>query len=208
MTYAEQTISEFLGSVASDRVTPAGGTAAAVSGAIGAALCEMVCIHTIAAGTGGDSTAETDACDNTQSFATVRDELRGQRRCLLALADADASAVDEFLSSNDVERPPERSSQATTEQKRAIGVPLAIADTSLAVLENAAVVIAPGNRNALADGVTGAYLARGALQSALYIVWTNADQLEDPEFLGKITGRASEIEASAERAFDRIEGVS
>lgn len=47
MNFADQTISEFLEDVAATTVTPSGGAVAAIGGAFGAALCEMVCIHTI-----------------------------------------------------------------------------------------------------------------------------------------------------------------
>lgn len=47
MSYRELPINQFLADIASKNVTPAGGSGAAVVGAVGASLCEMVCIHTI-----------------------------------------------------------------------------------------------------------------------------------------------------------------
>lgn len=204
MTYAEQSIAEFLGNVASKQVTPAGGSAAAVSGAIGASLCEMVCIHTVGGGNGGNTAEESRDFDGAQTLTVVRDELREQRRRLLALADADAEAVDALLSAIDAEPSSQRGTEATTEQKRAVGVPLAIAEASLAVLENAVVAVERGNPSAVADGVIGAYLSRAALQSALFIVRSNVAGLEDRDFAEEVTDRAAEIEVSAERTWERI----
>ncbi|WP_348533021.1 cyclodeaminase/cyclohydrolase family protein [Halolamina sediminis] len=45
--YRALTTERFLADVASDRAAPAGVSAAAVTGALGAALCEMACIHTL-----------------------------------------------------------------------------------------------------------------------------------------------------------------
>jgi formiminotetrahydrofolate cyclodeaminase len=68
-------IDRFLDGIASENVTPAGGTATAVVGAIGVSLCEMVCIH---ADADGDATAD---------LTDVRDDLRRQRGHLLDLAE-------------------------------------------------------------------------------------------------------------------------
>ena len=85
MTFADQPIGEFLDAVASEQVTPSGGAVAPVGGAMGAALCEMVCIHTV--DTDGSETAADELID-------VGGALADQRERLLDLADEDAAAVD------------------------------------------------------------------------------------------------------------------
>lgn len=195
MKYADQSIAAFLENVASERVTPAGGSAAAVSGAVGASLCEMVCLHTVGAGDGAEKGDEQTA--DAEALTDAGDDLRRQRTRLLELADADAAAVESLLSTAADE-------SAAGAQRRATGVPLAIAETCLAVLENAAVVTAAGKSNAVPDAVTGGFLARAALESALFIVHSNVSRLEDRDFAEEVTGRAAEIEASAERTWERI----
>ena len=81
-SYRTQPIDEFLSGIASRRVTPAGGSASAVSGAIGASLCEMVCLHTV-------EKAGDDAV--SQELVEAGETLRTQRDGLLTLADADAA---------------------------------------------------------------------------------------------------------------------
>ena len=87
MTVADRTIGEFLNDIASENVTPAGGTAAAIGGATGAALCETVCIHTI----------ERDGpADGKTELAEIRTDLGTQRAHLLDLAERDAEVVAAF----------------------------------------------------------------------------------------------------------------
>ena len=86
MTFADQSIDEFLESVASATVTPSGGAVAAVCGAAGAALCQMVCIHTA----GKDGYADVE-----REMHSARDAFETHRIRLLALADEDGPGSDE-----------------------------------------------------------------------------------------------------------------
>lgn len=183
MNYATQPVDQLLAAVASENVTPAGGTVAAVVGAAGASLCEMVCIHT-----GGDGASELD---------TVREDLRRQRRGLLELADADAEAVASLLAVI-------REGDSDTEAKRATGVPLAVAEGCLTVLEAAPSVVERGNPNAVPDAVTGVLLAHAALRAAVFTVRSNLDHIEDDAFVEGTERRASEVERAAERAAERV----
>jgi formiminotetrahydrofolate cyclodeaminase len=184
MKYASQSIGEFLRNVASTNVTPAGGTAAAVVGATGASLCEMVCIHTI----------ENEPTDGeTRELVDVRDDLATQRVHLLELADADSAAVEAVLSDDDL-----------TERKRAVGVPLTIATACRDVLDQATVVTERGRRTAVPDGVTGGFLAHAALRATVYTVRSNLPRIPDPSFVERVEQRADDIERSGERAYEQV----
>lgn len=187
MTYDEQTIGEFLDGVASREVTPAGGTSAALVGAIGTALCEMVCLHTI----GRDEYADVAA-----EMADVRDDLRTRRELLLDLADRDAEVVEDLLGTAD-------GSDPTAARKRATGVPLAIAEACLPVLEHAAVLTETGNSNAAPDAGTGSFLVRSALEASLFTVRYNLVGISDPSFVEEMETRATDLERSAEAEFER-----
>ncbi|MFC6838137.1 cyclodeaminase/cyclohydrolase family protein [Halomarina ordinaria] len=188
MGYDDRSIGGFLDLVASHRVTPAGGTGAAVGGAIGTALCEMVCLHTI----GRDEYA-----DVRDEMTALRTELETQREALLTLADRDAAVVDALLDADgDADR--------TAAAKRATGVPLAIGEACLTVLERATVLTKKGNRNAVPDAVTGAYLVHGALRASVFTVRTNTARLSDSAFAEEMETRAADIERSAERELDRL----
>ncbi|MFB6295243.1 MAG: cyclodeaminase/cyclohydrolase family protein [Halobacteriales archaeon] len=184
MDPSDQTLDEFLSSTASERVAPAGGTASAVVGATGAALCEMVCIHTI----GNDESAQGDVAD-------ARDELRRVRERLLDLADADARTVSDLFPADDG---PDESTL-----KRSIGVPLAIADACLTVLELAATVAADGTRTAVVDAGTGVFLARSALRASVFTARSNLALVSDPSFVARIERRTAAIERDAEEASEQ-----
>jgi len=187
MHYRDQSLDGFLSGVASNRVTPAGGTATAVVGALGAALCEMVCIHTVDGGASGGAAT---------GLADVRDDLHRQRGHLLELADTDGRVVDELFGADSgvVDQ---------SDVKRSIGVPLTIADACLNVLELATDVTETGNRNAVADAATGVILARSALRAAVFTVRHNVDQVSDSAFVEDVERDVAELEKRADEASER-----
>jgi len=188
VTVADQSIGAFLDAVASEQVTPSGGAAAAVSGAMGAALCEMVCIHTT---------------DDTRSRALddASDRLEEGRHRLLELADEDVTAVRDLQTAFENDVPPAKRADAA---RRATDVPLSIAETALAVIESAVAVTESGNPNAVPDGVTGAFLAYGALRASLSTVAVNLELLDDEDYVAQADERSTEIATTAETALSRV----
>ena len=191
MSYDDVRIGAFLDDVASERVAPAGGTVVAVTGAMGAALCEMACIHTMSARETSDAAVRygTDG-EVERSFEAIRGDLARRRRELLALATQDATLVDELFG-GDAGEPADRL------EKRAAGIPLATAESSLAVLQDAAVVVGRGRSGVVADARSGAFLADAAVQASLSTVRVNAAALSDRSFAETMAARADALSASA-----------
>jgi formiminotetrahydrofolate cyclodeaminase len=189
MSYGDQPISDFLNDVASKRVTPAGGSAAALVGAIGTALCEMVCLHTI---------GKNGYADVEEEMIEIHEDLQNQRHFLLDLADKDAEVVDELLVAY------RDGSDQTVVMKKATGVPLTIAEACLRVIEHATVVSRKGNENTIPDAGTGSFLVYSALQASIFTVQSNLDQLSDSEFTKEMETRAVAIEQSAELEFEQV----
>jgi formiminotetrahydrofolate cyclodeaminase len=190
MPCTEQSISEFLAGVASDDVAPAGGTAVAVVGAIGASLCEMACIHS----TGGAASA----AEGTE-LADVRALLETQRSTLMGLARADAEVV-ESLFTDDVDR------ATQSEMKQAAGIPLAIAERCLTVVDLAVTVTEEGDSDATADARMGAVLAAGAVRASLLAVRHNLPWVEDQSFVERTRRRVAELEAGVARSLEDVTG--
>jgi formiminotetrahydrofolate cyclodeaminase len=188
MDYRTPTINEFLARIASENVTPAGGTAAAVVGAIGTSLCEMVCVHTVE----HDEYASVAA-----DMVDIREELRRQREHLLDLAETDATVVDELFSTTADEA-------KQSDIKRSIGVPLTIADACGTVLDLAIEITSKGNRNALPDAGTGVYLVHAALRASVFTVRSNLDQVSDQSFIDEVEQRIVEIESRADDAYEQV----
>ncbi|EMA10410.1 cyclodeaminase/cyclohydrolase family protein [Haloarcula marismortui] len=189
MTFADQPIGEFLDAVASEQVTPSGGAVAPVGGAMGAALCEMVCIHTV--DTDGSETAADELID-------VGGALADQRERLLDLADEDAAAVDAVgaaFESGDADR-----IQAAS--KRSTEVPLETAEVCLDVVKQARTVTAKGAPVAVPDATVGALLAAAALQASVSTVRANLDMLDDESVVAAMKQQASKVAAAGEAALD------
>lgn len=187
MEYDAQSMDQFLSGIASGSVAPAGGTAAAVCGAIGTALCEMVCIHGLNHG---------DLAGDRDLVSAARDELAADRDRLLVLGNEDADLVDELFGGATVDLD-------EADAKRAIGIPLAVADTCRDVLETTTAVTVAVPGPVAVDAGTGAFLVRAALDASLFTVRHNADLVDDPEFLAGLDRRVSDIETVAGTAFDR-----
>jgi len=189
MTFADRPIGEFLDDVAASQVTPSGGAVAAVSGAMGAALCEMGCIHTVGTERSGVASGELSA---------IADALADNRERLLALADEDAAAVDAVgvaFESGDDDR-----IQAAS--KRSTEVPLETAEVCLDVVEHARTVTAKGTAVAVPDTAVGALLAAAALRASVSTVRANLDLIDDEPFVAAMKQRADKAEAVGEVTLD------
>lgn len=202
MGIADMPIGAFLEALASEELTPSGGSTAAVAGAMGAACCEMVCVHTDGGSDASASDVEQSAGDDASTAsqtATGADlparatELAACRERLLELADEDVAAVSAFETTS------ERENEAQNEaESRLLAVPVRTAETCLVVLECAEAVLRAGTPRALADGVTGVLLAAGALEAAVYTARTNLEASEEAS--EPTERRLASIEADAATA--------
>ncbi|QHS17065.1 cyclodeaminase/cyclohydrolase family protein [haloarchaeon 3A1-DGR] len=213
MTIADRPIGDFLADVASARVTPSGGAVAAVGAAMGAALCEMVCIHTVGHEDDRAATnaAETNAAQGPKDaegtdpdFIALRSVFGDRRERLLELADADVAAVNAVGEAFAADVGPDRRHEAA---ERATEVPIETAATARDVLTDAIAVIEHGNRNAVPDGVTGAFLAHAAVRASTATVRANLASLED-EPAATFAERADAIEADADRALAAVRSAT
>jgi formiminotetrahydrofolate cyclodeaminase len=192
MSLADEPCGEFLANVASDAVTPSGGSVAALTGAAAASLCEMVCLHTA----GNDSTTQT-----TVELADIGGRLHANRQRLLELADADVAAVERVQSTYG-----DASTAALDREdalEHATEPPIETAEVCLDVLDDATAVAAEGSSHAVADALTGVFLAHAALQAAVWTARANLDQLDDGPFVSDSLDRLADIEREGERAFER-----
>lgn len=180
-------LDQFLDAIASSRVAPAGGSAAALTGAIGAALAEMAARHT------RERRGETDAVDLT----LAQERLAQQRTVLLTLASEDADAIGALFGEG-AEDPDD------AVVSRATGIPLSIADACVTVLE-AALDIAESVDGAVRQDLhTALSLTVGAAWAAIRTVDPNLDLLEDAEVRVELEQRAETTTERLSKAVDRI----
>jgi formiminotetrahydrofolate cyclodeaminase len=188
MSFAEQSLRQFLAHLASGSPTPGGGSAAAVSGGIAASLAEMVCNLTI----GKERYAAVDA-----QMREVRDTLANTRAALLKLADEDAAAFDDVMAAFKMPKGDERSQAIQQASKHATEVPLETAEHCMDVLKKAAIVARTGNQNSITDAGTAALLAHASLNAALYNVRINLSGITDETFCSKMISRVEQLTGQA-----------
>lgn len=195
VNFADQPLGTYLDDLASGTVPPGGGSAAAVGGATGAALCELVCNNTI---------GHADHAEVQAEMTEVRDELAANRARLMELAAEDSDAIEELMAAYGRPEGDGRDEAIQVASKRATTVPLGVAEACLDVIERAAMVTEMGNPNAAPDGAIGAFLADGALRAAAFTVGVNLPHVEDEDFVADAGRRVAEVGSAADAALDRV----
>jgi formiminotetrahydrofolate cyclodeaminase len=190
----EQTIDRFLATLASDSPTPGGGAVAALAGAAGAALIEMVCHLTI------DKKNYEDAWDRMRE---IRGHAERARRELVALATRDASAFDGVIEAFKMPKDTEdqRATRAAAIQRgylAAAQVPLEIARTSASLMPLALETVERGNVNAASDGVSAGQMLFAGTECAIYNVQINAAALKDEAAAATLRDEVARLQSKAE----------
>lgn len=196
----ERSIADYSALVASASPTPGGGSVSATVGAFACALAEMVCNVTLA------GTAEPDNAERLRDTAASGSRLRNR---LLDLAAADERAYGGYQAawamprSNDAEKRLRREAldSALTE---ATDVPLAIARTTLDVLDLLMAAAEHGTTHARSDISTGAVMAEAAIRGALFTAGINVALAKNPDMR---TRYQSEIDSLTGRMTAAVHGV-
>ena len=188
--FASATVSALLDRLAADTPTPGGGTAAALAGAMGASLVEML---------GRITTGREGYEAQSALMLAVAEQAAEARHRLLAQAHADAEAYDAVLAASRLprgtaEEKTARRDALRTALMRATAIPLQVMESCVEVIGIAKNAVESGIPNAASDGATGAWLARAGLEGAAGIVRTNLDALEaDAEFVTLTRTRIDEM---------------
>lgn len=181
----------FLEAVASSTPTPGGGSVAALAGALGAALAQMVAGLTI----GRKKYAEVSV--EASEILSRAAEL-GQQ--LTQAITEDSAAFEQVMAVN---RNKELSNEARAEaaEKANIGageVPLRVAQWSLEVAKLAHRIAQIGNVNAVSDAAAGVMMAQAAVRTAVLNVKINSVNLKNRQLAEtwKMDGNALEQEVA------------
>ncbi len=196
----ELKVDRFLQELASDSPAPGGGSVAALSAALGAALVAMVCRLTI------DKPKYADVREQLQGIMSQADDLRQK---FSGLVEADSEAFNAVMSAfrlpketEDQKR--ERSSVIQQATHRATEVPLEVLSLSARLLEISRVVAEKGNVNSVSDAGVAAEMARGAARGATLNVLINLGSLKDEAFVAGVRQRLSEIAAEVNELYDSV----
>lgn len=188
--YADLSIKDYLKETASDAPVPGGGSVAALSASLAAALAEMVAGLTV--GRKGFEGVEPEMKATAAAAAALRS------RCVEDI-DRDPDAYRQVLAAY---RLPKDSAADKAARSRAIQeamklaslVPLALAERVQRILELVGDVVRKGNPNAVSDGAVAAMMARSAGLAAISNVRINLTSVKDADFVEKITRKIERLE--------------
>jgi formiminotetrahydrofolate cyclodeaminase len=194
----------FLNGLASQKATPSGGSAAAVMGAMGAALVSMVCNLTIG------KTQYRDFEEELESVLTKAEELR---RDLTKMIVEDVQAFDAVMRAYGMPRLTKdetatRAQAIQTALKTATLVPMRCCRACREVITLGTVVAEKGNRNVVSDAGVAVVAGYAALRSAALNVFTNARAIMDRTFaeeqLAELEQLLSEAATATEASYQVV----
>lgn len=189
----ELTVEQFVDVTASDAPAPGGGSVAALAGALGAALAEMVANLTI----GKAKYADVDA--EMRELAASAAEIRKE---LTAAIQKDTESFTMYMNALGMPKDTDEQKAARREAmqaglKEAAKVPLAVAETSVKIFPVAEAVVKKGNTNAVTDGLVAAMMTRTAVIGALLNVKINLGSIKDEAFVAEMAAKVKELEEQA-----------
>lgn len=196
----DQPIQFFLDELASKSPTPGGGSAAAIMGAMGAALVSMVCNLTV----------------GKKNYQAVEGEMRAMleqaealRTRLTDLMHADIEAFNQVMGAYGLPKETEAQQQARSRAiqdalKTATEVPLECARACAEIVRLSKTAAELGNRNVVSDA--GAAVAAGyaALRCSALNVYVNVGSIKDEAF---VASRLAELDQLLTRADGLNEAV-
>lgn len=196
----EQPLQSFLDQLASRASTPGGGSAAAIMGAMGAALNSMVANLTV-------GKKNYEAVDAEMRELLERSE--AMRAGLTDMVQADVEVFDRVMGAygmaKDTAEQKETRSRAIQEAlKEAAEVPLACAKLCADVIRLCHPMAEKGNANVLSDVGVAVVAAHAALRSAALNVYINIGGIKDQAFA---TERRRRLEAILAETGDLAEEI-
>ena len=178
MTLSSKPLNTLLTEFRSSAPTPGGGSAAALSGALGASLLTMVArLPKPRATAEPDLAALKAAADRAETVALA----------LEALIDRDAKAYDGVVAAYRLpkgtdEEKAARTARIQTALRSAIDTPLEVMRACAAAIAEVPMLLAMGNANAASDVKVGLELLRAGLRGAHYNVAINLDSVKDEAY--------------------------
>ena len=204
MTQIKDTaIEPFLDQLASSAATPGGGSAAAIIGAMGAALVSMVCNLTIGKKKYAD--VEGEMKDVLAKTEVLRKKLTGMIQDDVKAFDAVMGAYSMPKGTDADKAARDKAIQAAL--KLATDVPLACAHAAREVIDLAAIASDKGNLNVISDAGVGVLAGYAALRSAALNVFTNARMITDKTFAEAKLKELNQLLAGAEGVTEQAYGV-
>jgi formiminotetrahydrofolate cyclodeaminase len=196
-------ITEFLDELASSSPAPGGGSVAALSGTLGAALISMVCNLTV----------------GKKKYITVEQEMKAilvkseeLRKTLTDLIVRDTEAFNKVMEAYSLPKETDdqkalRSAAIQEATKEATLVPLRVMKLIVDGLALAKIVAEKGNSNSVSDAGVSALMLYAAAEGASLNVLINLSGITDAEFVGWNTDEVTSILRSCKVKSEEIRDI-
>ncbi|HKV01566.1 MAG TPA: cyclodeaminase/cyclohydrolase family protein [Ktedonobacteraceae bacterium] len=187
MSIIDQKLGDYLDELASVQPTPGGGSAAALSGALGAALASMVCRLTLG------KEAYTSVQHEIEELLRQTEHLRLR---LQQLMQEDIEAYGRLSASYKLphETSEEQAARSAAIQEQLVGaalVPLEVAERAAELIQCCQRIAEIGNAHVLSDDAAAAILAYGAAESAALLVRINLRSMKNNTLVADLGERLS-----------------
>jgi formiminotetrahydrofolate cyclodeaminase len=181
MMLTEKSVTTFLDELASSAPAPGGGSVAALSGALGAALISMVCNLTV---------GKKKYADVQEEIEALLAQSEALRKELVELLEADVQVYTEVSKAMKMPRTTEEEKAARTAAmqkalKAATDVPMRVAEACVKVMGLCRPTAEKGNVNAVSDAGVAVLMAEAGLRSAALNVLINLAWIKDEAFVAE-----------------------
>jgi len=196
----EMKVTEFVDEVSRESPTPGGGSIAALTGALGAALGSMV--SNLTANKRGSQDVDQVLNEAAEKLQEIKDQL-------IKAVDEDTKAFNAFM---EARRLPSKTEKEKSQRekamqegiKKAVSVPWNTAELCLQVIELAKTVAENGNPNSVTDVGCGAEAAFAGVKGGIYNVLINLKDIKDAEYCNQMRKKCSELEKKSQKALDSV----
>lgn len=192
----DMTVKDFLAELKSASPAPGGGSAAALAGAVGAALTLMV----------GNLTVDNAKYQSVQDeVKALLPELEEQLARLQRYVDEDTAVFNQVMAAYRLPKATEeeiaaRSRAIQQALEQAASLPMTVAGCCQEVLVMARRMLAIGNANAASDAAVAGRMAHAAMWAAIYNVRINLGSIKDQEFTARMRQRIDTVLGKADAA--------
>ena len=190
MTLIAHTVTDVLAAFRSAAPTPGGGSAAALTAAIGSSLLAMVA---------GLPKSRAATAEDIARLRAAGDRCAALSAELEALVDRDSDAYDLVMAAykkpkGTDEEKAARSAAIQAAMREAIAAPLAVMRACASAAEQGVVIAGLGNPSASSDAQVGFELLGAGLRGAKLNVETNLGSVKDADYLAKVRGEVEEFD--------------
>ncbi len=200
---ASSKISSFLSELSSSSPAPGGGSVAALSGALAAALDSMVCQLTL-----GKKKYE----DVQDEISDMSHQIKKLQRRLTELIDEDTNAFNDVMAAFKMPKATEKEKKKRSEAiqkgyKKAAEIPLETAKTAKNVLHLSIDVAKKGNKNSITDAGVAALLGYTAVHAAALNVEINLGSIKDIDFVKQMNEELQLLRDESEKEKSMVEDI-